>query len=115
MSATSSSVMSTLACSSAPDWISPRPPWLASPMIGSPEMPVEPHLASPSWRNPSGLATFTNPEGLRQLGDAKWGSTGISGEPIIGEASQGGLGLIQSGALEQANVDITEELVALIQ
>lgn len=61
------------------------------------------------------LATFTNPEGLRQLGDAKWGSTGISGEPIIGEASQGGLGLIQSGALEQANVDITEELVALIQ
>jgi flagellar hook protein FlgE len=61
------------------------------------------------------LATFTNPEGLRQLGDAKWGSTGISGEPLVGEASQGGLGLIQSGALEQANVDITEELVALIQ
>lgn len=61
------------------------------------------------------LASFTNPEGLRQLGDAKWGATGISGEPIIGEANGGGLGLIQSGALEQANVDITEELVALIQ
>lgn len=61
------------------------------------------------------LASFTNPEGLRQLGDSKWGSTGISGEAIIGEANNNGLGLIQSGALEQANVDITEELVALIQ
>ena len=61
------------------------------------------------------LATFTNPEGLRQLGDAKWGATGNSGEPIVGEASGNGFGLIQSGALEQANVDITEELVALIQ
>jgi flagellar hook protein FlgE len=61
------------------------------------------------------LASFTNPEGLRQLGDSKWGATGISGEPQIGEANGNGLGLIQSGALEQANVDITEELVALIQ
>jgi len=61
------------------------------------------------------LATFSNPEGLRQLGDSKWGSTGISGEPLISEANSNGTGLIQSGALEQANVDITEELVALIQ
>jgi len=61
------------------------------------------------------LATFSNPEGLRQLGDSKWGSTGLSGEPIISEANANGTGLLQSGALEQANVDITEELVALIQ
>jgi len=61
------------------------------------------------------LATFSNPEGLRQLGDSKWGSTGISGEAIVSEANANGTGLIQSGALEQANVDITEELVALIQ
>jgi flagellar hook protein FlgE len=61
------------------------------------------------------LANFSNPEGLRQLGDSKWGATGLSGEPIIGEASSNGTGQIQSGALEQANVDITEELVALIQ
>lgn len=61
------------------------------------------------------MATFTNPEGLRQLGDAKWSATGISGEPIVGEANSDGFGLIQSGALEQANIDITEELVALIQ
>lgn len=61
------------------------------------------------------VATFPNPEGLRQLGDSKWGTTGISGEPVIGEANANGTGQIQSGALEQANVDITEELVALIQ
>ncbi|ATE64452.1 flagellar hook protein FlgE [Rhizorhabdus dicambivorans] len=61
------------------------------------------------------VATFANPEGLRQLGDSKWGATGVSGEPIINEANSNGTGQIQSGALEQANVDITEELVALIQ
>jgi flagellar hook protein FlgE len=61
------------------------------------------------------LATFSNPEGLRQLGDSKWGSTGTSGEPIFNEANSNGMGLVQSGALEQSNVDITEELVALIQ
>lgn len=60
------------------------------------------------------LATFTNPEGLRQLGDAKWSATGASGDPIVGSAAENGFGIVQSGALEQANVDITEELVALI-
>ncbi|RHW18478.1 flagellar hook protein FlgE [Sphingomonas gilva] len=60
------------------------------------------------------LANFANPGGLRQLGDAAWSLTGRSGEAIVGEAAKGGFGVIQSGALEQANVDITEELVALI-
>jgi len=61
------------------------------------------------------VANFSNPEGLRQLGDSKWGTTGSSGEAVIGVANANGAGSIQSGALEQANVDITEELVALIQ
>ncbi|WP_294389988.1 flagellar hook protein FlgE [uncultured Sphingomonas sp.] len=60
------------------------------------------------------IANFANPNGLRQLGDSRWGSTGLSGEAIVSEAGSGSAGLIQSGALEQANVDITEELVALI-
>jgi flagellar hook protein FlgE len=60
------------------------------------------------------IANFANPAGLRQMGDASWGASGDSGSPIISEASSGGAGVIQSGALEQANVDITEELVALI-
>jgi flagellar hook protein FlgE len=61
------------------------------------------------------IANFTNPEGLRQLGDAKWSATGASGDPIVGEAGTNGFGSVASGSLEQANVDITEELVALIQ
>jgi len=60
------------------------------------------------------IANFTNPSGLRQLGNSRWGITGNSGEAMVGEAGSAGLGAIQSGALEQANVDITEELVALI-
>jgi flagellar hook protein FlgE len=61
------------------------------------------------------LANFANPGGLTQLGDATWGQTGLSGEAAVTEAGSGSAGLIQSGALEQANVDITEELVSLIQ
>ncbi len=60
------------------------------------------------------IANFANPAGLRQMGDASWGASGDSGEPVVGEASLGGNGVIQSGALEQSNVDITDELVALI-
>ncbi|HWW64280.1 MAG TPA: flagellar hook protein FlgE [Sphingomonadaceae bacterium] len=60
------------------------------------------------------MANFANPAGLRQLGDSSWGITGQSGDPTISEPGAGGMGSIQSGALEQANVDITEELVALI-
>jgi flagellar hook protein FlgE len=60
------------------------------------------------------MADFANPVGLRQLGDARWSPTGNSGEPVIGEAGSAGYGVIQSGALELANVDITEELVSLI-
>ena len=61
------------------------------------------------------LATFANPEGLRQLGNGQWATTGISGEPEIHQANSDGTGQIQSGALEESNVDITTELVALIQ
>ena len=60
------------------------------------------------------MANFANPEGLKQLGDARWSVTGESGQAVIGAPGEEGIGSIQSGALERANVDITEELVALI-
>ena len=60
------------------------------------------------------IANFPNSNGLRQLGDSRWGQSGLSGEPIVSQAGVGSAGSIQSGALEQANVDITEELVSLI-
>jgi flagellar hook protein FlgE len=60
------------------------------------------------------IATFSNPDGLRERGDGRWSVTGDSGPAIVGEAGTDAFGRIQSGALERANVDITEELVALI-
>jgi flagellar hook protein FlgE len=60
------------------------------------------------------VANFSNPTGLKQRGDARWSVTGDSGDPVVGVAGEDGFGRIQSGALERANVDITEELVSLI-
>jgi len=60
------------------------------------------------------IANFSNPAGLRQQGDGRWTITGDSGAAIIGQAGNDGFGRIQTGALEQSNVDVTEELVSLI-
>jgi flagellar hook protein FlgE len=60
------------------------------------------------------LAQFSNPQGLRQLGNSYWAASGISGEARLGEAGLGGFGNLMSGAIERSNVDITEELVGLI-
>ena len=60
------------------------------------------------------LAKFNNPQGLRQLGDTSWGETFTSGSVQMGEAGTSSFGLIQSGGLENSNVDIAEQLVNLI-
>ncbi len=60
------------------------------------------------------MASFTAQDGLRPVGDAHWQSTGDSGPPSINAATNGPLGTVRSGALERANVDVTEELVLLI-
>jgi flagellar hook protein FlgE len=60
------------------------------------------------------LANFTNPSGLRQLGNSTWAATGLSGEARLGEPNSNGFGSLMSGAVERSNVDITEELVGLI-
>ncbi len=60
------------------------------------------------------LANFANPSGLRQLGNSNWSSTGLSGEPVLGEPNRNGFGGLLSGTIERSNVDITEELVGLI-
>lgn len=60
------------------------------------------------------LADFPNPQGLKQIGNTAWEATLESGDVRIGEAGTGSFGLIQSGALESSNVDLTKELVGLI-
>lgn len=60
------------------------------------------------------LANFANPQGLQQLGDTTWTETFSSGNALNGEAGTSSLGLIQSGALEASNVDLTDQLVNMI-
>ena len=60
------------------------------------------------------LASFTSQQGLRPVGDAHWQQTGDSGPATVSTGNTGSLGAVRSGTLERANVDVTEELVALI-
>lgn len=60
------------------------------------------------------LANFANPQGLRQLGDTTWAESFDSGVALVGQAGTASLGLIQSGATEGSNVDLTEQLVNMI-
>ena len=60
------------------------------------------------------LARFPNPQGLQPLGGNTWAGGAASGDAIVGAAGQGNFGVVQSGALEESNVDLTNELVAMI-
>jgi flagellar hook protein FlgE len=60
------------------------------------------------------LATFRNPQGLQAQGGNEWSSTFGSGDPIVGTPGSGNLGNLQSGALEESNVDLTGELVSMM-
>jgi len=60
------------------------------------------------------LANFSSPAGLQQLDNTNWAETFASGQPLRGQAGASGFGLIQSGALESSNVDLTEQLVNMI-
>ncbi|MEW6707428.1 MAG: flagellar hook protein FlgE [Pseudomonadota bacterium] len=60
------------------------------------------------------LATFRNPQGLLSMGGNAWASSFASGDPILGVPSEGNMGVLQSGALEESNVDLTAELVSMI-
>jgi flagellar hook protein FlgE len=60
------------------------------------------------------LSSFPNPQGLRQLGNTTWAETFNSGPVIRGQPGTASFGLLQAGAVETSNVDLTKELVALI-
>lgn len=60
------------------------------------------------------MASFSNPNGLQQQGDTSWAETFLSGGPRVGEAGTSNFGLLQAGALEGSNVDLTEQLVEMI-
>jgi flagellar hook protein FlgE len=60
------------------------------------------------------LANFRNPQGLQAQGGNVWSSTYASGDPVVGTPGQGSMGVLQSGALEESNIDLTGELVSMI-
>ncbi len=70
--------------------------------------------AQPQQIGSVSLVRFVNPAGLAAVGRNGFVETAASGPPIAGVAGQQGLGTIGQGFLEISNVDIVEEMVALI-
>jgi flagellar basal-body rod protein FlgG len=61
------------------------------------------------------LASFVNPAGLEPKGQNLFTETAASGNPNVGTPGQNGLGGLRQGFVETSNVNVVEELVAMIQ
>lgn len=60
------------------------------------------------------VARVTNPDGLAKIGNNSYITTNASGAAIFGVPGTGGRAKIEDSALEQSNVDISEEFANLI-
>ena len=60
------------------------------------------------------MANFANAQGLQPLGNNEWAETSVSGPALVGTPGAGNLGVLQSSAVEDSNVDLTAELVQMI-
>src|SRR2546430_5760547 len=58
---------------------------------------------------------FVNPAGLEPKGQNLFAETAASGTPNSGTPGQNGLGTLRQGFVETSNVNVVEELVAMIQ
>ncbi|MFC4656958.1 flagellar basal-body rod protein FlgG [Rheinheimera marina] len=61
------------------------------------------------------LTNFVNPAGLEPIGQNLFTQTAASGDPVQGVPGLEGRGILVQGALETSNVNVTEELVSLIE
>lgn len=61
------------------------------------------------------LALFPNDAGLEALGENMLQESNASGAPLVGNPGDDGYGTLQQGALESSNVNVVEEITALIQ
>lgn len=61
------------------------------------------------------LANFVNPGALRSVDGTAWQETAESGQVLVGVPGQGAFGELIAGALENSNVDLTEQLVGLME
>lgn len=60
------------------------------------------------------MADFANINGLESAGNNNWRATNQSGDAVIGIAGSGTFGSLTSGAIENSNVDMSQELVNMI-
>ncbi|WP_425327412.1 flagellar hook protein FlgE [Pseudomonas nitroreducens] len=61
------------------------------------------------------LANFVNSGGLQNQSGTAWTETSASGAPLIGVPGIGQFGSLSAGNLEGSNVDITQQLVGLME
>jgi flagellar basal-body rod protein FlgG len=60
------------------------------------------------------LAHFPNPSGLKAIGKTLFQETEASGSPVLGKPGENGMGTLLQGFLEMSNVNIMQEMIALI-
>jgi flagellar hook protein FlgE len=60
------------------------------------------------------LANFQNPQGLTPISGNNWLPSATSGQAVTNPPGTGGFGILESGALEGSNVDLSAQLVNLI-
>ena len=74
-----------------------------------------PGQAAPQNLGQIQLASFVNPGGLESKGQNLFVETAASGTPSTNGPGTNGLGMLNQGFLETSNVNVVEELVAMIQ
>ncbi len=60
------------------------------------------------------LANFANLQGLKPVGGNAWAETSESGQPVLGTPGSNGMAAIKGQAVEDSNVDMSQELVNMI-
>lgn len=60
------------------------------------------------------LANFANIQGLQPVGKTQWVETQESGPVVLNPGTVGTNGAIQAGALEESNVELSDQLIQLI-
>jgi flagellar basal-body rod protein FlgG len=76
---------------------------------------VLPGNAAPTQIGTIQLTDFVNPAGLQPKGDNLLVESAASGPPQTGNPGISGLGNVEQGFLESSNVNVVEELVAMIE
>lgn len=60
------------------------------------------------------VASFSNNQGLQQVGDNNYEATAASGAAVVGQAGVGGTGTITGGSVEESNVDLSTQFADMI-